>query len=136
MSCRWTARSTGRSTVSSPPAGIHVLTAVGDDARTMADAAQQDNPQLKVVGARDHAVTLAAHDLIRPGDIVLVKGSHSVGLEHTSVRLAQPDTMADEGRRLISGVSAPRQPTSPTSIVRTTSPGAERRPHRRPRPGR
>ncbi|MCX4399944.1 UDP-N-acetylmuramoyl-tripeptide--D-alanyl-D-alanine ligase (plasmid) [Streptomyces sp. NBC_00053] len=73
-------------------AGIHVLIAVGDDdASAMAAAAQQDNPQLKVVGARDrdHALTLAG-DLIEAGDIVLVKGSHSVELEHTAERLAQP----------------------------------------------
>ncbi|CAL9652943.1 UDP-N-acetylmuramoyl-tripeptide--D-alanyl-D-alanine ligase [Streptomyces sp. enrichment culture] len=77
-------------------AGIHVLIAVGgEDARAMADAAQQDNPQLKVVEARDrdHALALAS-ELIQPGDLVLVKGSHSVGLEHTAARLAQPDTLA------------------------------------------
>lgn len=76
--------------------GIDVPIAVGgDDAQTMADAAQQDNPQLRVVGVpdRDHALTLAlARDLIQLGDIVLVKGSHSVGLEHTAARLAQTDT--------------------------------------------
>ncbi|MEW2051719.1 UDP-N-acetylmuramoyl-tripeptide--D-alanyl-D-alanine ligase [Streptomyces sp. NPDC005476] len=79
-------------------AGIHVLIAVGgDDARVMADAAQQDNPQLKVVGARDrdHALALAC-EVIQPGDIVLVKGSHSVRLERTAERLAQPDTMNDD----------------------------------------
>ncbi|MEU9108092.1 hypothetical protein AB0D54_27905 [Streptomyces xanthophaeus] len=77
-------------------AGIHVLIAVGgDDASAMAAAAQQDNPQLKVVGARDrdHALTLA-RDLIEAGDIVLVKGSHSVELEHTAERLAQPGPVA------------------------------------------
>ncbi|WP_435846916.1 hypothetical protein [Streptomyces eurythermus] len=38
----------------SATAGIHMLIAVGgDDAQTMADAAQQDDPQLKVVAARD-----------------------------------------------------------------------------------
>ncbi|MFD5780431.1 UDP-N-acetylmuramoyl-tripeptide--D-alanyl-D-alanine ligase [Streptomyces sp. NPDC126933] len=79
-------------------AGIHVLIAVGDDdAPTMAAAAQQANPQLDVVAARDrnHALTLA-NDLIQPGDIVLVKGSHSVELEHTAKRLAHPDTTADD----------------------------------------
>ncbi|MGW3929440.1 UDP-N-acetylmuramoyl-tripeptide--D-alanyl-D-alanine ligase [Streptomyces microflavus] len=79
-------------------AGIHVLIAVGgDDASAMAAAAQQDNPQLKVVEARDrdHALTLA-RALIQPGDIVLVKGSHSVELEHTAQRLARPDTVAGE----------------------------------------
>jgi UDP-N-acetylmuramoyl-tripeptide--D-alanyl-D-alanine ligase len=78
--------------------GIHVLIAVGgEDAQAMAAAAQQDNPQLKVVGARDrdHALTLAG-DLIQPGDIVLVKGSHSVGLEHTAERLARPGTAAGD----------------------------------------
>ncbi|WP_434600122.1 UDP-N-acetylmuramoyl-tripeptide--D-alanyl-D-alanine ligase [Streptomyces sp. A5-4] len=77
-------------------AGIDVLIAVGgDDASAMAAAAQQDNPQLTVASARDrdHALTLA-RDLIQSGDIVLVKGSHSVELEHTAERLAQPDTVA------------------------------------------
>ncbi|MCJ0875247.1 UDP-N-acetylmuramoyl-tripeptide--D-alanyl-D-alanine ligase [Streptomyces sp. AP-93] len=76
--------------------GVNVLIAVGGaDAQAMAEAAQESNPRLQVVSAsdRDHALTLA-RDLIEPGDIVLVKGSHSVGLEHTAVRLAQPDAMA------------------------------------------
>ncbi|MFF0754611.1 UDP-N-acetylmuramoyl-tripeptide--D-alanyl-D-alanine ligase [Streptomyces sp. NPDC004267] len=78
--------------------GTQVLIAVGgDDAQAMADAAQENNPNLTVVRAtdRDHALTLT-RDLIQPGDIVLVKGSHSVGLEHTAERLAQPDTMAGD----------------------------------------
>lgn len=78
--------------------GVQVLIAVGGaDAQAMADAARENNPSLTVVSAsdRDHALTLA-RDLVRPGDIVLVKGSHSVGLEHTAERLAQPDTMAGD----------------------------------------
>ncbi|GGR58116.1 hypothetical protein JHN54_31615 [Streptomyces sp. MBT70] len=69
----------------------------GDDAQTMADAAQQGNPRLKVVAARDldHALSLA-RETIQPEDIVLVKGSHSVGPEHTAERLAQRDTMNDD----------------------------------------
>jgi UDP-N-acetylmuramoyl-tripeptide--D-alanyl-D-alanine ligase len=75
---------------------IHVLIALGgDDAQTMADAAQQDNPQLKVVAARDHALS-PARETLQPRDIVLVKGSHDVGLEHTAERLAEPDTMNDD----------------------------------------
>lgn len=77
---------------------IDVLIAVGgDDAEVMAAAAQQDNPQLAVVRARDrdHALTLT-RDLIQSGDIVLVKGSHSVELEHTAQRLAQPDMGAGD----------------------------------------
>ncbi|GAA5216874.1 UDP-N-acetylmuramoyl-tripeptide--D-alanyl-D-alanine ligase [Streptomyces thinghirensis] len=79
-------------------AHIDVLIAVGDeDARTMATAAQEGSPQMKVVNAgdRDHALALA-RELIQPGDVVLVKGSHSVGLEHTAVCLAQPDTLAGD----------------------------------------
>ncbi|GHE10997.1 glutamate ligase domain-containing protein [Streptomyces alanosinicus] len=78
--------------------GVDVLITVGGaDAQAMADAAQENNPSLKVVSARDrdHALTVA-RDLTEPGDIVLVKGSHSVGLEHTAERLAQPDTMAGD----------------------------------------
>ncbi|MEU3733709.1 UDP-N-acetylmuramoyl-tripeptide--D-alanyl-D-alanine ligase [Streptomyces sp. NPDC033538] len=77
---------------------IDVLIAVGDeDARTMASAAQEGNPHMHVVNAgdRDHALALA-RGLIQPGDVVLVKGSHSVGLEHTAVCLAQPDTLAGD----------------------------------------
>lgn len=70
---------------------------VSADAQAMAEAAQEDDPRLQVVSAsdRDHALTLA-RDLIEPGDIVLVKGSHSVGLERTAVCLAQPATAADD----------------------------------------
>jgi UDP-N-acetylmuramoyl-tripeptide--D-alanyl-D-alanine ligase len=78
--------------------GVQVLIAVGGaDAQAMADAAQETSPGLTVVRAadRDHALALA-RDLIQPGDIVLVKGSHSVGLEHTAQRLAQPDTTAGD----------------------------------------
>ncbi|MFF2524861.1 UDP-N-acetylmuramoyl-tripeptide--D-alanyl-D-alanine ligase [Streptomyces liangshanensis] len=76
-------------------AGIDVLIAVGaDDARTLASAAAQDNPTLTLAHAqdRDEALTLAL-DLIRPGDVVLVKGSHSVELEHTAERLAGGGTL-------------------------------------------
>ncbi|MFJ3875864.1 UDP-N-acetylmuramoyl-tripeptide--D-alanyl-D-alanine ligase [Streptomyces sp. NPDC090077] len=76
-------------------AGVDVLVSVGGtDAQAMADAAQDNAPGLTVFGARDRdeALTLA-RDLIEPGDMVLVKGSHSVGLEHTAERLAQPDTV-------------------------------------------
>lgn len=70
---------------------------VSADAQAMAEAAQEDDPRLQVVSARDrdHALNLA-RDLIEPGGIVLVKGSHSVGLEHTAVCLAQPATAADD----------------------------------------
>ncbi|MET9482001.1 UDP-N-acetylmuramoyl-tripeptide--D-alanyl-D-alanine ligase [Streptomyces sp. NPDC006638] len=71
-------------------AGIDVLIAVGtDDARTLATAAHTANPRLRVTHAkdRDEALTLA-RALIRPEDIVLVKGSHSTGLEHTARSLA------------------------------------------------
>ncbi|QIQ02606.1 UDP-N-acetylmuramoyl-tripeptide--D-alanyl-D-alanine ligase [Streptomyces liangshanensis] len=76
-------------------AGIDVLIAVGtDDARTLASAAAQDNPTLTLAHAhdRDEALTLA-RDLVRPGDVVLVKGSHSVELEHTAERLAEDGTL-------------------------------------------
>ncbi|MFF7094532.1 glutamate ligase domain-containing protein [Streptomyces rubradiris] len=77
----------------SATAAIHVLIAVGgDEAQTMADAAQQDDSQLKIVAARDHGLALA-RETIQPRDNVLIKGSHSVGLEHTAERLAEPDTM-------------------------------------------
>ncbi|MFI6002074.1 UDP-N-acetylmuramoyl-tripeptide--D-alanyl-D-alanine ligase [Streptomyces sp. NPDC051366] len=78
--------------------GVNVLIAVGSAAaQAMAEAAQEDDPRLQVVSARDrdHALTLA-RDLIEPGDVVLVKGSHSVGLEQTAVCLAQPATAADD----------------------------------------
>ncbi|CAL9279788.1 UDP-N-acetylmuramoyl-tripeptide--D-alanyl-D-alanine ligase [Streptomyces sp. enrichment culture] len=82
----------------SATAGIHVLIAVGgDDAQTMVDATQQGDPRLKIVAARDRARALAlARETIQPRDIVLVKGSHIVGLEHTAERLAEPDTMTDD----------------------------------------
>ncbi|WP_078856374.1 UDP-N-acetylmuramoyl-tripeptide--D-alanyl-D-alanine ligase [Streptomyces sp. NBRC 109706] len=78
-------------------AGLSVLVTVGgDDARAMADAAKQARPGLEVVESRDrdHALTLA-RELLRPGDVILVKSSHSVGLEHVAVCLAQPDPVSD-----------------------------------------
>lgn len=39
----------------------------------------------------------SAHDLLltylEPGNVVLVKGSHSTGLEDTAARLAKPDAL-------------------------------------------
>ncbi|WP_062214455.1 hypothetical protein [Streptomyces sp. NBRC 109706] len=78
-------------------AGISLLVTVGgDDARVMVDAPKQARPGLEIVESRDrdHALTVA-RELLRPGGVVLVKSSHSVGLEHVAVCLAQPDPVSD-----------------------------------------
>ncbi|MFJ3905674.1 UDP-N-acetylmuramoyl-tripeptide--D-alanyl-D-alanine ligase [Streptomyces sp. NPDC090025] len=75
--------------------GAAVLIAVGrEEADVLADAAHAANPALEVLRAADRDDALAVlRGLIRPGDVVLVKGSHSVGLEETAERLAEPDTV-------------------------------------------
>ncbi|MBT2539779.1 UDP-N-acetylmuramoyl-tripeptide--D-alanyl-D-alanine ligase [Streptomyces sp. ISL-44] len=73
--------------------GIDVLVAVGTEhADVLAGAAQRHAPELRVLraGDRDAALPLLQEE-VRPGDVVLVKGSHSVGLERTAALLVQPD---------------------------------------------
>lgn len=73
--------------------GVDVLVAVGTaHADLLADAARCHAPGLLVLRAenRDAALPLITGEL-RPDDVVLVKGSHSVGLEHTAALLLQPD---------------------------------------------
>ncbi|MEU8542992.1 hypothetical protein AB0C52_23905 [Streptomyces sp. NPDC048717] len=74
------------------PHSLEAVAVGGINAQAMADAAQEAGPGLAVLRAanRDHALALT-RGLIQPGDIVLVKGSHSVGLERTAERLALPD---------------------------------------------
>lgn len=74
--------------------GVAVLVAVGgQDAETVAEAARDRSPGLRVLRAadRDAALEVLRAEL-QAGDVVLVKGSHSVGLEKTAGLLAQPDT--------------------------------------------
>jgi len=73
--------------------GIDVLLAVGaGNAAVLATAATEHGHQLRVLRApdRDAALPLLEEEL-RPGDIVLIKGSHSVGLEETAELLLQSD---------------------------------------------
>ena len=70
--------------------GIGILVAVGgEDARTLAGAARQANPALTVEIAADrHAAAGLLRDRLKPGDIVLVKASHSVQLDDLALSLA------------------------------------------------
>ncbi|MFD7556418.1 UDP-N-acetylmuramoyl-tripeptide--D-alanyl-D-alanine ligase [Streptomyces sp. NPDC059835] len=74
--------------------GAAVLVAVGlEEADVLAEAAWTANPALEVLRVADREEALeVVRGLVRPGDVVLVKGSHSVGLEATAERLAEPDT--------------------------------------------
>ncbi|MEU5215956.1 UDP-N-acetylmuramoyl-tripeptide--D-alanyl-D-alanine ligase [Streptomyces sp. NPDC020807] len=76
--------------------GAAVLVAVGhEEADVLAEAARTANPALEVLRAADRGEALTlTRGLVRPGDVVLVKGSHSVGLEETAERLAEPDPVA------------------------------------------
>jgi UDP-N-acetylmuramoyl-tripeptide--D-alanyl-D-alanine ligase len=71
--------------------GIDILIAVGaEDARDMSKAALSANPALVInVVADRHAATDLIRDMLRPGDIVLVKASPSVQLEDLATDLAR-----------------------------------------------
>ncbi|WP_053761200.1 UDP-N-acetylmuramoyl-tripeptide--D-alanyl-D-alanine ligase [Streptomyces sp. AS58] len=70
--------------------GIQVLVAVGaDHAQALADAARRQNPALTVIRTPDRdGVPGALADILHATDIVLVKASHSAGLETTALLLA------------------------------------------------
>ncbi len=71
--------------------GIHHLIAVGDqDAALVHATAAEGGVNATLVPDRDAALDLLLAYL-KPGDVVLVKGSHSTGLEETALRLAEPD---------------------------------------------
>ncbi|MFI1060461.1 UDP-N-acetylmuramoyl-tripeptide--D-alanyl-D-alanine ligase [Streptomyces spororaveus] len=74
--------------------GVHVLVAVGaEHAAALAEAARLQNPHLHVIRVADrYAVPAALDGILTAEDIVLVKGSHSVGLEATALRLAADTT--------------------------------------------
>jgi UDP-N-acetylmuramoyl-tripeptide--D-alanyl-D-alanine ligase len=70
-------------------AGVARLIAVGDSqAALMHDQAQAGGVTSMLVPDRDAALDLLLADM-EPGDIVLLKGSHSVGLQETAKRLAE-----------------------------------------------
>ncbi|MFF1594181.1 UDP-N-acetylmuramoyl-tripeptide--D-alanyl-D-alanine ligase [Streptomyces sp. NPDC058286] len=73
--------------------GIDVLVAVGTDhADALAAAARHHAPELMVLRAEDRTAVIAlVEEKLLPGDIVLVKASHSVGLEETAALLLKPD---------------------------------------------
>ncbi|WP_406202691.1 UDP-N-acetylmuramoyl-tripeptide--D-alanyl-D-alanine ligase [Kitasatospora sp. NBC_01560] len=77
--------------------GITDLIAVGGwEARLVHTWAVEGGVNGTLVPDRDAALDLLL-TYLRPGDVVLVKGSHSVGLEDTAMRLAKPDA-ADTAR--------------------------------------
>ncbi|MEW5542754.1 cyanophycin synthetase [Streptomyces cyaneofuscatus] len=79
--------------------GVRILVAVGGDhAEALAEAARRQNPDLQVIcspGRDSVPGTLAG--VLGAEDIVLVKGSHSVGLEATALALTA-DTTDRPGR--------------------------------------
>ncbi|MFA7249877.1 MAG: UDP-N-acetylmuramoyl-tripeptide--D-alanyl-D-alanine ligase [Dehalococcoidia bacterium] len=68
---------------------VALLVTIGDEARALGAAARAAGlAQAVHVGSREEAVaTLRAH--LRPGDVVLVKGSHALGLEAVVADLAR-----------------------------------------------
>ncbi|MFE4263337.1 UDP-N-acetylmuramoyl-tripeptide--D-alanyl-D-alanine ligase [Streptomyces sp. NPDC056883] len=76
--------------------GVGLLVAVGGEhAHALATAAREQNPLLDVIRAIDRdAVPAAVAGVLTARDIVLVKGSHSTGLEATALLLAN-DTVGD-----------------------------------------
>ncbi|MFD6464876.1 UDP-N-acetylmuramoyl-tripeptide--D-alanyl-D-alanine ligase [Streptomyces goshikiensis] len=69
--------------------GVGLLVAVGGEhADVLATAAREQNPLLDVIRAADRdAVPAAVEGVLTARDIVLVKGSHSTGLEATALLL-------------------------------------------------
>jgi UDP-N-acetylmuramoyl-tripeptide--D-alanyl-D-alanine ligase len=66
--------------------GVDVLLAVGSLARSYADGYAGAGTVERVAGAKEAAA--AARDIVKPGDVVLVKASRSVGLESVAEELA------------------------------------------------
>jgi UDP-N-acetylmuramoyl-tripeptide--D-alanyl-D-alanine ligase len=64
--------------------GVAELVAVGSLARAYAETA--GGVGIRFVDTADEAADLAAA-ILRPGDVVLVKGSRSVGLESVAAKL-------------------------------------------------
>ncbi|GAA3013067.1 UDP-N-acetylmuramoyl-tripeptide--D-alanyl-D-alanine ligase [Kitasatospora albolonga] len=74
-------------------AGVTDLIAVGGaEAALVYAAAVEGGVRSTLVADRDAALDLL-ESYLEPGDVVLVKGSHSVGLEDTAVRLAKSDVV-------------------------------------------
>ena len=67
---------------------VALLVTIGDEARALGEAARAAGlGDVTHVAARDEAVaTLRAR--LAPGDVVLIKGSHALGLEHVVADLA------------------------------------------------
>ncbi|MDH6108275.1 UDP-N-acetylmuramoyl-tripeptide--D-alanyl-D-alanine ligase [Kitasatospora sp. MAP12-15] len=80
-------------------AGVTDLIAVGGaEALLVHDQARALGVTSTLVADRDAALELL-RDYLKPGDLVLVKGSHSTGLEDTARRLTKADAAADERLR-------------------------------------
>ncbi|MBM9508242.1 UDP-N-acetylmuramoyl-tripeptide--D-alanyl-D-alanine ligase [Actinacidiphila acididurans] len=74
-------------------AGVAVLVAVGGlEAALVHGQAQAHGVSSTLVPDRDAALEYLS-GCLAPGDLVLVKGSHSAGLEETATRLARPDAV-------------------------------------------
>jgi UDP-N-acetylmuramoyl-tripeptide--D-alanyl-D-alanine ligase len=69
--------------------GVDVLVAVGDaEARALAGAAMDGSSRLRTIVVPDAGAALSAlHGLLRSGDVVLAKASHSMHLEELAVAL-------------------------------------------------
>ncbi|MFD3701132.1 UDP-N-acetylmuramoyl-tripeptide--D-alanyl-D-alanine ligase [Streptomyces sp. NPDC058646] len=74
--------------------GVRILVAVGGDhAEALAEAARRQNPDLQVICTPDRdSVPGTLAGVLGAEDIVLVKGSHSVGLEATALALTADTT--------------------------------------------
>ncbi|MFI1092305.1 UDP-N-acetylmuramoyl-tripeptide--D-alanyl-D-alanine ligase [Streptomyces sp. NPDC020917] len=80
-------------------AGVSVLVAVGGaEAALIHGQAQAHGVTSALVPDREAALDLLC-GCLEAGDLVLVKGSHSAGLEETATRLARPDPVAVGTRR-------------------------------------
>ncbi|GMU40013.1 MAG: UDP-N-acetylmuramoyl-tripeptide--D-alanyl-D-alanine ligase [Chloroflexota bacterium] len=75
---------------------VEALVTIGEEARVLGEAARAAGAQVQHATTRDEATALI-RALIRPGDAVLVKGSHALGLEVVVAALeATPVTDGDD----------------------------------------
>ncbi|MDO9444670.1 MAG: UDP-N-acetylmuramoylalanyl-D-glutamate--2,6-diaminopimelate ligase, partial [Dehalococcoidia bacterium] len=77
---------------------IDALVTIGDEARVLGEAARAAGAPVQHATSRDEAEALL-RALIRPGDTVLIKGSHALGLEAVVASLETQPERTDGGAR-------------------------------------
>lgn len=77
---------------------VDALVTIGDEARVLGEAARAAGAQVQHAASRDEAEALL-RALMRPGDAVLIKGSHALALEAVVASLETQPERTDGGAR-------------------------------------